>query len=121
MACITIVREIKNIHPADIALIKLGSFFKVFGKDACIISKIFKYKIIQGETLTCGFPIKSINKIKAGLENKKINYLIISDNKKSKKEFINLLEIVQISLTFILYDINILREQKLLRKTLSFP
>ena len=35
--------------------------------------------------------------------------------------FINLLEIVQISLTFILYDINILREQKLLRKTLSFP
>ena len=36
-------------------------------------------------------------------------------------KFINLLEIVQISLTFILYDINILREQKLLRKTLSFP
>ncbi len=94
MACITIVREIKNIHPADIALIKLGSFFKVFGKDACIISKIFKYKIIQGETLTCGFPIKSINKIKAGLENKKINYMIINSkdnyNVIEKEDFKNL-------------------------------
>ena len=49
-------------------------------------------------------------------ESRKINilcYFLIN--------FINLLEIVQISLTFILYDINILREQKLLRKTLSFP
>ena len=29
MACITIVREIKNIHPADIALIKLGKNLKI--------------------------------------------------------------------------------------------
>lgn len=47
--------------------------------------------------------------------------IILGNDYSSLINFINLLEIVQISLTFILYDINILREQKLLRKTLSFP
>lgn len=47
--------------------------------------------------------------------------IIFGNDYSSLINFINLLEIVQISLTFILYDINILREQKLLRKTLSFP
>ena len=78
------------------------------------LKKIKNINIIKND-------IKYEKELLKEIENKKINYLIISDNKKSKKEFINLLEIVQISLTFILYDINILREQKLLRKTLSFP
>ena len=47
--------------------------------------------------------------------------IILGNDYSSLINFINLLEIVQISLTFILYDIDILREQKLLRKTLSFP
>lgn len=47
--------------------------------------------------------------------------IILGNDYNSLINFINLLEIVQISLTFILYDIDILREQKLLRKTLSFP
>ena len=47
--------------------------------------------------------------------------IILGNDYSSLINFINLLEIVQISLTFILYDISILREQKLLRKTLSFP
>ena len=47
--------------------------------------------------------------------------IIFGNDYSSLINFINLLEIVQISLTFILYDIDILREQKLLRKTLSFP
>lgn len=41
--------------------------------------------------------------------------IIFGNGYSSFIKFINLLEIVQSSLTFILYDINILREQKLLR------
>ena len=47
--------------------------------------------------------------------------IIFGNDYNSLINFITLLEIVQISLTFILYDMDILREQQLLRKTLSFP
>ena len=47
--------------------------------------------------------------------------IIFGNDYNSLINFINLLEIVQISLTFILYEIDILRVLKLLRKTLSFP
>ena len=45
MSCITIAKEIKSIHPEDVALIKLGGFYKVYGKDAYILSYIFDYKL----------------------------------------------------------------------------
>ena len=95
MSCITMVREIKSIHPTDIALIRLGGFYKVYGKDAYIISKIFGYKVKEEEQIvSCGFPIKIINKIKATLENKKINYIIIDSrdnyNINEKEDFKNL-------------------------------
>lgn len=47
MSCITIAKEIKSIHPEDVALIKLGGFYKVYGKDAYILSYI--YMIISYE------------------------------------------------------------------------
>jgi len=71
-------KEIKEIHPEDIALIKSGNFYKVYGKDAYIISNVFKYTIKEEQGIvTCGFPQNSIKKIKAKLENKKINYMVI--------------------------------------------
>ena len=78
MSCITIIKEIKNVHPEEVVLAKVGSFYKVYGKDAYIISKNLQYKIKE-ETgiLSCGFPTKSINKVIAKLEKKKINYIII--------------------------------------------
>lgn len=78
MSSITIIKEIKAVHPAHVALVKLGGFYRVYGKDAYIISKLFKYKLKKEEnTIVCGFPIKIINKVLANLQNKKINYLVL--------------------------------------------
>ena len=76
---ITIIKEIKAIHPDFISLIKSGTFYTVYGKDASIISNLFEYQVKTLEnTITCGFPIKSIKRVQAKLENNKINYLIIN-------------------------------------------
>ena len=56
MSCITIAKEIKSIHPEDVALIKLGGFYKVYGKDAYILAKLLGYKIKEEEKIAnCGF------------------------------------------------------------------
>ncbi len=75
----TIIKELKAIHPDYIALIKTGSFYCVYGKDASIISNLFEYQFKEvGDTITCGFPASSINKVQAKLDNSKINYLLIN-------------------------------------------
>ena len=67
-------------------MIKVGAFFKVYGKDAYIISNIFQYKIKEEKGIvTCGFPVESQKKIQSALENKKINYIIL-DSKDSYSE-----------------------------------
>ena len=64
MSCVTMIKEIKSIHPKDVALIKLGSFYRVYGKDAYLVSNMFEYKIKEENKIPfCGFPIKSINRV----------------------------------------------------------
>ena len=79
MAVLTIIKEIKSIHPKDVIMVKIGDFYHVYGKDAYILSYLFNYKLknIENNCATCGFPIKSLAKIEATLENKKINYMLI--------------------------------------------
>ena len=95
VSIITIAKEIKEIHPEHIALIKCGNFYKVYGKDAYIVANLFKYAIKEEQGIvTCGFPINSIKRIEAQLENKKVNYIVIDrrDNYSvnEKVEFKNL-------------------------------
>ena len=75
---INIVETVKQIHKTDVIIVQIGKFYQVYGKDAYIISFIFGYKIqnVQG-TKMCGFPVTSIKKVMARLEEKKINYLIL--------------------------------------------
>ena len=47
ISIITIVKEVKNIHPEYITFIRTGEFYRVYGKDAYIISNLFEYKIKQ--------------------------------------------------------------------------
>lgn len=79
MAISTIIKTIKEIHPKDLILVKIGSFYHVYGKDAYIISYLFGYKLkkFEKEYVTCGFPINCISRITAKLEEKKINYIIL--------------------------------------------
>lgn len=78
MSVITVIKTIKVIHPESVALVKIGKFYNVYGRDSYILSYLFGYKLKETEGVsTCGFPIESVNKIMAKLENKKINYLLL--------------------------------------------
>ena len=84
MGVITVIKTIKQIHPKDMILVKIGDFYHVYGKDAYILSYLMEYKIskIEENCMTCGFPQKSLSKIQATLENKKINYLLVDRRNK---------------------------------------
>ena len=73
-----LIDSIKRLYPEYICLFKIGSFYCAYNKDAYIMSYIFKYKIRdKKDEKECGFPIGSIDKIKARLEQEKINYVLV--------------------------------------------
>lgn len=87
MAVIRIVKTIKQIHPKDVLLVKIGSFYHAYGKDAIILSYLFNYKIkIQENIYTCGFPLASYKKVISKLEDKKINYLMVDRRNNYEKD-----------------------------------
>ena len=127
MAIITIVKTIKSIHPDSVVLVKVGKFYNVYGRDSYIISYLFGYKLKKIENVsTCGFPVESINKVMAKLENKKINYLMVdrrnnydvdeeSDNKnlntynkiyEKAKEYVNAKNRVNKIYQYLLHNLN---------------
>ena len=73
----TMVETVKKIHKEDLVLIKIGNFYHAYGKDAYIICYLFDYKIRNDFSVTCGFPVNSLNKILSKLEDEKINYLVL--------------------------------------------
>ena len=92
---ITIIKEVKSIHPEEVVLVKLGGFYKSYGKDAYILSNLLGYKVkIEEEIVSVGFPVKSLNKVVATLENKKVSYIILDSrdnyNVNTKMQFGNL-------------------------------
>ena len=73
----------------------MGGFYRVYGRDAYILSNLFEYKIKQEEdNVSCGFPTKAISKVIARLENKKINYMVMDSrdnyNIEEKMDYKNL-------------------------------
>lgn len=78
MSIINMVKTMKEIHCKDVILIKNGKFYNAYGKDTYIISYLFGYKLKKVENvMMCGFPLSSIHKVMAKLEERKINYLIV--------------------------------------------
>lgn len=78
-------KTIKEIHEKDVVLLRVGTFYIAYGKDAYIVSYLFGYKIKPVDSTnyaSSGFPVRSINKIKSALESRKINYVLLnkSDN-----------------------------------------
>ncbi len=55
---------------------KSGTFYNCYNEDATILHYLFGYKIIKNNQ--CGFPINTLNKVINKLEEKKINYQIIT-------------------------------------------
>ena len=73
------IENIKQIHYNDLCLFRMGGFFHAYSKDAYILSYLFGYKMqdLGNNVYECGFPINSLPKIMAKLENNKINYVVI--------------------------------------------
>ena len=72
------IEETKKLHEKYICLFKFGTFYCAYNRDAYIMSYVFKYKLQdKKDAKECGFPIDSVNKIKAKLEDKKINYILV--------------------------------------------
>ena len=87
MGTINIVKTIKNVHPLCMVLVKVGTFYNVYSKDAYIISYLLKYKIIEKENIpTCSFPISSLSKVENVLEKNKINYLVVDKRTNYEEE-----------------------------------
>lgn len=90
----------KTIHPDRIILVKVGTFYRTFGKDAYIISYLFNYEIIKTNNIVnCGFPKSATNKVLKKLEDENISYIVANRennyeileemNFKKKNEYIN--------------------------------
>lgn len=76
---INMVQTIKEVHPDEVLLIKTGTFYNAYLKDAMILAYTCNYKIkkIESKYNVCGFPTTTINKVKLALEQRKINYRLL--------------------------------------------
>lgn len=79
MGLIAEAKRIKEVHPNYLILYKSGAFYKAFGKDAYLLSMLLDYdiRIVNNNVAMCGFPLKSNFKVRAKIEDKEINYMII--------------------------------------------
>ena len=79
MGLIEEAKRIKEIHPNYLILYKSGAFYKTFGKDAYLLNMLFDYdiRIVNNNIATSGFPLKSCFKVRAKIEEKEINYMVI--------------------------------------------
>lgn len=74
------IKIFKEIHPESIIMIKMGTFYHVYGKDSYILSYIFGYQVkkVQTNYSTCGFPESGLNRVLSKLEELEISYIILN-------------------------------------------
>lgn len=79
MGIINIVKNVKELYPKYVTIIRVGSFYYCYGKDCYIMSYLMKYKIniLKDNIYSCSFPKNAINKVMAILEQEKINYFVL--------------------------------------------
>ena len=78
MGTLNMIETIKVIHKNDVVLVKVGTFYTAYGKDAYIINYLFNYKLNKTQDIyTSAFPIPSLAKVTAILEQNKINYIVL--------------------------------------------
>ena len=72
------IEATKSLYEEYICLFKIGSFYCAYNRDAYLMAYLFKYKLRDKKNeKEVGFPVDSINKIKARLEQEKVNYILI--------------------------------------------
>lgn len=74
-----IIKSTKNEY---IVFVKIGAFYRVYGKDASIISYLSGYEINKNEI---GFPLTSLTKVTERLIQESINYVEASNGEDGLK------------------------------------
>lgn len=79
MGMVEMSKRLKDVHPNFLILYKSGTFYKTFGKDVYIIGAMFDYNvhIVNQNIPTCGFTMSAEKRVRAKLEENKINYKIV--------------------------------------------
>ena len=79
MSILNTIATIKEVHREYVLLVKIGSFYYCYGRDAYVVSYLFHYKIniIEKNTNACSFPQVAYNKVISTLERYEINYIVI--------------------------------------------
>ena len=124
MGIINMVKNIKEIHPKDVLLVKVGTFYYTYGKDSYIISYLLKYKINKKDDIYfCGFPVSNLNKVIAQLEQKQINYIVLDkrnnydiDNKSDNKNLNKYQKVFESAKEKINYDMRVKRIVEFLKE-----
>ena len=80
MGKVNMVRNIKEIHPMAVILLKVGAFCEAYGRDSYILSYLFGYQVKQkgdNDIPKTGFSKKALPKVLSKLEEEKIDYLLL--------------------------------------------
>ena len=79
MSIVNMAKTIKEVHPDYVIIYKVGEFYNCYNKDAYMLSYLMDYSIraVSKNNYVTGFPKNSLSKVKAKLENRKINYLCL--------------------------------------------
>lgn len=83
-----VIKIMKEVHPESVILVKIGTFYHQYGRDAYIISYLFGYQIksVEKNLSNCGFPKAALNKIMKKLEDNKINYITVNKSENYEVE-----------------------------------
>ena len=69
----------------SVRLRKQGKFYCAYNEDAYVVNAIMNYKVSNGKI---GFPINSLGKVTNNLDNSKVNYVVIDNDREIiKKQF----------------------------------
>ena len=90
MGVIDVMMIVKKIHAEDVILVKAGTFYNVYERDAIIIGYLLGYKIkeVDGHSTT-GFPTSSLYKVITRLEEEHINYIVLDKAHNYEEESMN--------------------------------
>lgn len=87
MSTINMVKNIKELFPDYVLLVKIGSFYETYNNDSKIMFYLFDYKVkrLASGNDVAGFPLVSLNRVLSILEKRNINYLVV-DKKHNYEE-----------------------------------
>jgi len=88
MKVVSLYKDLKLKYLEYVILIKVGTFYEVYGEEAYILSNLFNYKVKEaGTNIRVGFPITAYNKVTDRLNSFKINYVVYDKEIILKKRF----------------------------------